>query len=591
MSTSSEDELPPLPATLLDTPWIKVNSPFYEDRWSRLRLAQKSRRPWSHVVPKDVSSADLILYVVRHGEGIHNVAADTSIALGQTSLDDMPYRFGTEHANPHFVDAPLTDKGRGEAVETGFKVCRHVVPQPKYLLVSPLQRATETGLLCWSHLLRGKEDGDQGGAAAATTPSRPAAAQDAFFPVVATDLCRESYHSRNICDLRRPLSLIRKDFPSVDYSLVSDLSAPLTSVSHCGAIPIVEDVDTVVDRAYDFLRFIAEREGIGQGVGGGGGNRAKKEGGRPDAVAVASHSVFILAMTQGVLHFEDEDDPRKGYFKTGEMRTFPIKFVFNEEAANFDIARYGNHRLSKSKSASRLVVRQLFEKESSTFTYIVYDSFTLSAVIFDPVDTAVDRDLQVVRSLRVRLTLGVNTHAHADHVTGTALLRLAVRSSGGPLGSSSFESAISSASGAKADRTLKDGDRIYAGERFLTAVATPGHTAGCMCFVADDSSFVLTGDALLVQGCGRTDFQGGCASTLYRSVHERLFKLPDDTEVYPAHDYQGRTKSTIGEEKRFNPRLGGGKKEEEFVTIMDGLGLPRPKLIDIAVPKNLNCGV
>jgi sulfur dioxygenase len=152
-----------------------------------------------------------------------------------------------------------------------------------------------------------------------------------------------------------------------------------------------------------------------------------------------------------------------------------------------------------------------------------------------------------------------------------------------------FQSVIAKASGAKADIVVESGDRICFGNRFVEVRATPGHTAGCLSYVSDDKSFVLTGDTLLIQGCGRTDFQGGSAQTLFESVHSQLFTLPDDCTVYPAHDYQGRVSSTIGIEKETNPRL--SKPLEEFVEIMASLLLSYPKKIDVAVPANMRCGV
>lgn len=150
---------------------------------------------------------------------------------------------------------------------------------------------------------------------------------------------------------------------------------------------------------------------------------------------------------------------------------------------------------------------------------------------------------------------------------------------------------ISKASKAKADIHVEPGDRIVFGARYLEVRATPGHTEGCVSYVADDDSFVLTGDALLIQGCGRTDFQGGSAETLYESVWSQLFNLPDSTVVYPAHDYKGRLSSTIGAEKETNPRLGKDKTKDEFVEIMANLNLSYPKKIDVAVPANMRCGV
>ena len=174
------------------------------------------------------------------------------------------------------------------------------------------------------------------------------------------------------------------------------------------------------------------------------------------------------------------------------------------------------------------------------------------------------------------------TDAHADHITGTHLLKQQVPT---------MKSIISAASQAKADLTVANGDRIVFGSRSLLVKSTPGHTEGCVSYVADDASFVLTGDALLIQGCGRTDFQGGSAENLYQSVHSQLFNLPKSTIVYPAHDYKSRTQSSIGAEVESNPRLGGGKTQEDFVAIMANLNLAYPKKIDVAVPANMRCGV
>jgi sulfur dioxygenase len=217
-------------------------------------------------------------------------------------------------------------------------------------------------------------------------------------------------------------------------------------------------------------------------------------------------------------------------------------------------------------------LKQLFDTDSSTYTYLLWDQETNDAILVDPVDLQVDRDLQEVQDLGLKLLYGVNTHAHADHITGTGILKTKV---------DGLQSIISTASGAMADITIAPGDTIVFGTRSIVARATPGHTAGCMSFVADDSSFVLTGDALLIQGCGRTDFQGGSAETLYDSVQSQLFSLPETTIVYPAHDYKGRTSSTVG----------GTKTKEDFVQIMSDLKLDYPKKIDVAVPANMRCGV
>lgn len=227
-------------------------------------------------------------------------------------------------------------------------------------------------------------------------------------------------------------------------------------------------------------------------------------------------------------------------------------------------------------------MKQLFDEESSTYTYLLWDVNTKDAILVDPVDLQVDRDLKEVEALGLNLVYGVNTHAHADHITGTHLLKQKV---------DGLKSIISEACQAKADLHVAPGDRINFGSRFLEVRPTPGHTVGCVSYLADDRSFVLTGDALLIQGCGRTDFQGGSAETLYKSVHSQIFSLPDETIVYPAHDYKGRLSSMVGDEKKNNPRMGEGKTVDDFVEIMKNLNLSYPKKIDAAVPANMRCGV
>mmetsp|Transcript_7806 Transcript_7806/g.11829 ORF Transcript_7806/g.11829 Transcript_7806/m.11829 type:complete len:249 (-) Transcript_7806:213-959(-) len=239
-------------------------------------------------------------------------------------------------------------------------------------------------------------------------------------------------------------------------------------------------------------------------------------------------------------------------------------------------------RKKSSASSASIAMRQLFDDTSSTFTYLLWDVESKEAILIDPVDTQVERDLKVVADEGVQLIYGVNTHAHADHITGTGILKTKVNG---------IKSIISQASNAKADITVMPGDKIVFGGRHLEVRATPGHTEGCVSFVSDDKKMVFTGDTLLIQGCGRTDFQGGSASTLYDSVHSQLFTLPNDCVVWPAHDYKGRFSSTIGNEKNTNPRLGGDKSKEDFIEIMKNLNLSYPKMIDKAVPANMRCGV
>lgn len=228
-----------------------------------------------------------------------------------------------------------------------------------------------------------------------------------------------------------------------------------------------------------------------------------------------------------------------------------------------------------------MIFRQLFDLQSSTYTYLLADAGTREAILIDPVFEHARRDAALIEELGLRLQYTLETHVHADHVTGASLLK---RRFGSKI-------AISADSGAEgADRALADGDRVEFGAHALEARATPGHTGGCMSFVLDGQSMAFTGDALLIRGCGRTDFQQGSAPRLFRSVRERLFSLPDDCLLYPAHDYRGLTSSSVGEERIYNPRLAESIGEGDFVGYMDNLGLAHPKLMQVAVPANLRCG-
>ena len=227
-----------------------------------------------------------------------------------------------------------------------------------------------------------------------------------------------------------------------------------------------------------------------------------------------------------------------------------------------------------------MIFRQLFEPVSSTYTYILGCEETGEALLVDPVLPAWERDLAALNALSLRLVLTLETHVHADHIT--AALRL------------KRESASRIAFPARsrvpcADVAVEEGRVLRVGTIALAPLFTPGHTDDHFSYLVE--GLVLTGDALLIDGCGRTDFQNGDAATLYRSVRERLFTLPDDTLVYPAHDYQARRVSTIAQERARNPRLGGQRSLDEFLAIMRELKLPYPKFIDYAVPGNRQCGV
>ena len=223
---------------------------------------------------------------------------------------------------------------------------------------------------------------------------------------------------------------------------------------------------------------------------------------------------------------------------------------------------------------------QLFDAESSTYTYILSDPSGRDAVIIDPVDRHWQRDLAHIERLGLRLTHVLETHAHADHVTSAGKLRALTGA----------KACVPSGCGIPpAEVQLQDGDVLRFGAReHIAVIHTPGHTAGSMCYLWRGNLF--SGDTLLVDGCGRTDFQGGSASALYDSVTGKLFALDDATRVWPGHDYKGQSVSSIGWEKRHNARL-AGRSRADFVALMAALDLPRPKMIDVAVPANRKLGL
>jgi sulfur dioxygenase len=227
-----------------------------------------------------------------------------------------------------------------------------------------------------------------------------------------------------------------------------------------------------------------------------------------------------------------------------------------------------------------MIFRQLFDPQSSTYTYLLADARTREAVLIDPVFEQARRDAALVKELGLRLIATLETHVHADHVTGAWLLKH-------KLGSRIGVPAASNAEGAD---VLIAEEPIRFGGSSLEPRHTPGHTGACTTYVLDDRSMAFTGDALLIRGCGRTDFQQGDARQLFRSVHEQIFSLPDKCLLYPGHDYRGLTVTSVGEEKLYNPRLGEAIGEGDFVGYMTHLGLPHPKQMELAVPANLRCG-
>ena len=227
-----------------------------------------------------------------------------------------------------------------------------------------------------------------------------------------------------------------------------------------------------------------------------------------------------------------------------------------------------------------VLFRQLFEPISSTYTYLLGCPQSGLALLIDPVLPAWRRDLEAVHALGLKLAFTLDTHIHADHITAATRLK---RETGSRIAAPAVDRLSC------ADVPVEEGKPLALGSLAIEPLFTPGHTDDHHAYRAGERLF--TGDALLIDGCGRTDFQNGDAATLYRSVHEKLFSLPDETLVYPAHDYQGRRVSSIAQEKTRNPRLGAGRKREEFIALMAELGLAYPKFIDYAVPGNRQCGV
>lgn len=226
-----------------------------------------------------------------------------------------------------------------------------------------------------------------------------------------------------------------------------------------------------------------------------------------------------------------------------------------------------------------MLFRQYFDSESCTYTYLIASDYGNEAIIIDPVLTKTDYYLKILKEFELKLSVTIDTHVHADHVTASGLLKQQTNCK-------IAMSHVAQVSGL--DIKLKDNDDIPCQNLAMTALLTPGHTDDSICLAMNDRIF--TGDTLFIRGTGRTDFQNGSASEQFEHITNKLFCLSDDTLVYPGHDYNGATVSTIGEEKRLNPRL-KSQSSKQYIELMNGLNLPKPKLIDIAVPANRTCGI
>lgn len=230
-----------------------------------------------------------------------------------------------------------------------------------------------------------------------------------------------------------------------------------------------------------------------------------------------------------------------------------------------------------------MIFKQLLEPDSCTYTYLIACPESGTTALIDPVLETVDRDLALLQSLGLTLDFTIDTHIHADHLTAARRLR---ELTGSRIAWPALDQLPC------ADIGLREGEPFLVGKIPLHPLFTPGHTDHHHAYLIDNGThhLLFSGDALLIEACGRTDFQSGDAATLYRSIHEKIFSLPDESLIYPGHDYEGRFVTTVAQEKQRNPRLGNNRSQEEFVAIMEGLDLPYPRKIDIAVPGNQQCG-
>ena len=229
-----------------------------------------------------------------------------------------------------------------------------------------------------------------------------------------------------------------------------------------------------------------------------------------------------------------------------------------------------------------LIFKQLFERESCTYTYLIADSKTKEAAIIDAVDIMIERDTALLKELELDLKFIIETHIHADHITSACPLKKFYPKARIVMGMENVSAEACS------DIMASEGHILNIGKYEITAIETPGHTLGCMSYLVENK--VLTGDALFIRSTGRCDFQGGSAESLYESI-QKLYKLPDSTEVYPAHDYNGLSVSTIGEEKKFNSMVRESDDQKTFIDNVNNLDLSLPKKIKIAVPANQSCGL